>query len=174
MPLYLLKFKNRERIMLKLVMARKLSYYFCGNIALNISNTENNPVVVDINDLTDQECVGLNRAVKTKVIFAIEGAEALEERCKKITEETKLKLDRFRSIPTPKEIVIEKVEEIQIIEEATVEESKDLKEEESTEDIQDLPKEELEIKELPKDVEEIKELETDLVNLGTKKRGNKK
>ena len=128
---------------LKLIMVGRLSYYFCGRIALSINNTKENPVVKEIDELTDKEVVGLLRAIKTGVIAAIEGADELLERSK-VLEEAK----RKKVATVEVEIKEIKTEEITIIdavenkEEEKTSEKEDIKEEKS-EVIQEVVQEEI-------------------------------
>lgn len=128
---------------LKLIMVGRLSYYFCGRIALSINNTKENPIVKEIDELTDKEVVGLLRAIKTGVIAAIEGADELLERSK-VLEEAK----RKKVATVEVEIKEIKTEEIAIIdavenkEEEKTSEKEDIKEEKS-EVIQEVVQEEI-------------------------------
>ena len=128
---------------LKLIMVGRLSYYFCGRIALSINNTKENPIVKEIDELTDKEVVGLLRAIKTGVIAAIEGADELLERSK-VLEEAK----RKKVATVEVEIKEIKTEEITIIdavenkEEEKTSEKEDIKEEKS-EVIQEVVQEEI-------------------------------
>lgn len=135
---------------LKLIMVGRLSYYFCGRIALSINNTKENPIVKEIDELTDKEVVGLLRAIKTGVIAAIEGADELLERSK-VLEEAK----RKKVATVEVEIKEIKTEEIAIIdavenkEEEKTSEKEDIKEEKS-EVIQEVVQEEIKKVSTPK------------------------
>ena len=128
---------------LKLIMVGRLSYYFCGRIALSINNTKENPIVKEIDELTDKEVVGLLRAIKTGVIAALEGTDELLERSK-VLEEAK----RKKVATVEVEIKEIKTEEITIIdavenkEEEKTSEKEDIKEEKS-EVIQEVVQEEI-------------------------------
>ena len=128
---------------LKLIMVGRLSYYFCGRIALSINNTKENPIVKEIDELTDKEVVGLLRAIKTGVIAALEGTDELLERSK-VLEEAK----RKKVATVEVEIKEIKTEEIAIIdavenkEEEKTSEKEDIKEEKS-EVIQEVVQEEI-------------------------------
>ena len=65
---------------IKLVIASRLSYYFCGSISLSILNNVENPLVVNLDSLTKQEVLGLSKAVKTGVIMVLSGEDALTEK----------------------------------------------------------------------------------------------
>ena len=135
---------------LKLIMVGRLSYYFCGRIALSINNTKENPIVKEIDELTDKEVVGLLRAIKTGVIAAIEGADELLERSK-VLEEAK----RKKVATVEVEIKEIKTEEIAIIdavenkEEEKTSEKEDIKEEKSAV-IQEVVQEEIKKVSTPK------------------------
>ena len=130
---------------LKLIMVGRLSYYFCGRIALSINNTKENPVVKEIDELTDKEVVGLLRAIKTGVIAAIEGADELLERGKVLEEVKRKKVDTV-------EVEIKEIK----TEEDSVEETK---EEEKTSEKEDIKEEKSEV--IPEVVqEEIKKVAT--------------
>ena len=133
---------------LKLIMVGRLSYYFCGRIALSINNTKENPIVKEIDELTDKEVVGLLRAIKTGVIAAIEGADELLERSK-VLEEAK----RKKVATVEVEIKEIKTEEITIID------AVENKEEEKTSEKEDIKEEKSEV--IPEVVqEEIKKVST--------------
>ena len=133
---------------LKLIMVGRLSYYFCGRIALSINNTKENPIVKEIDELTDKEVVGLLRAIKTGVIAAIEGADELLERSK-VLEEAK----RKKVATVEVEIKEIKTEEITIID------AVENKEEENTSEKEDIKEEKSEV--IPEVVqEEIKKVST--------------
>ena len=127
---------------LKLIMVGRLSYYFCGRIALSINNTKENPIVKEIDELTDKEVVGLLRAIKTGVIAAIEGADELLERSK-VLEEAK----RKKVATVEVEIKEIKTEEITIIDavENKEEEKTSEKEEETVEDEKEEVKEDVKV-----------------------------
>jgi hypothetical protein len=126
---------------LKLIMVGRLSYYFCGRIALSINNTKENPVVKEIDELTDKEVVGLLRAIKTGVIAAIEGADELLERGKVLEEVKRKKVDtvevEIKEIKTEEDSVEETKEE------EKTSEKEDIKEEEKSEVIEEVVKEEV-------------------------------
>ena len=133
---------------LKLIMVGRLSYYFCGRIALSINNTKENPIVKEIDELTDKEVIGLLRAIKTGVIAAIEGADELLERSK-VLEEAK----RKKVATVEVEIKEIKTEEITIID------AVENKEEEKTSEKEDIKEEKSEV--IPEVVqEEIKKVST--------------
>lgn len=67
---------------IKLIITSRLSYYFCGSVALSILNSYDNPLVVDLEKLSKQEVIGLTRASKTGVIKAIEGEAELYAKAK--------------------------------------------------------------------------------------------
>ena len=129
---------------LKLIMVGRLSYYFCGRIALSINNTKENPVVKEIDELTDKEVVGLLRAIKTGVIAAIEGADELLERGKVLEEVKRKKVDtvevEIKEIKTEEIAIIDAVENK---EEEKTSEKEDIKEEEKSEVIEEVVKEEV-------------------------------
>ena len=133
---------------LKLIMVGRLSYYFCGRIALSINNTKENPIVKEIDELTDKEVVGLLRAIKTGVIAALEGTDELLERSK-VLEEAK----RKKVATVEVEIKEIKTEEITIID------AVENKEEEKTSEKEDIKEEKSEV--IPEVVqEEIKKVST--------------
>ena len=89
---------------IKLIITSRLSYYFCGSVALSILNSYDNPLVVDLDKLSKQEVIGLTRASKTGVIKAIEGESELYAKAETFTTKKK---------ESPKEETItEKTEEV--------------------------------------------------------------
>ena len=92
---------------IKLIITSRLSYYFCGSIALSILNSSDNPLVVDLDKLSKQEVIGLTRASKTGVIKAIEGEAELYAKAETFTTKKKRKKE------APKEETIaKKIEEV--------------------------------------------------------------
>lgn len=65
---------------IKLAITGRLSYCFCGRVALSVKNTEKNPVEVELDWLTDKEVISLVRAIKTGSIRALAGEKQLFER----------------------------------------------------------------------------------------------
>lgn len=107
---------------IKLVMVNKLSYYFCGSVSLSILNDEGNPLVVDLDKLSKQELIGLNRAVSTGIVDIIEGKdeftrryEAVKPTKKKAEKTEEVKLEEVKAV----EVVEPVVEEIKVEEKAT-------------------------------------------------------
>ena len=74
---------------IKLIITSRLSYYFCGSVALSILNSYDNPLVVDLDKLSKQEVIGLTRASKTGVIKAIEGESELYAKAETFTSKKK-------------------------------------------------------------------------------------
>lgn len=127
---------------IKLIITSRLSYYFCGSVALSILNSSDNPLVVDLDKLSKQEVIGLNRASKTGVIKAIEGESELYAKAETFTSKKK---------EAPKEETIaEKIEEvIEEIKQPVVEVQPELEVQEVVE-VEDEVKVEEEVKETPK------------------------
>lgn len=120
---------------IKLIINSRLSYYFCGSISLSILNTVDNPLDLNLESLTKQEVIGLNKAVKTGIIKVLEGeaelvslAESLiKPKFKKeeevVTEEVEVKEETIEDVVEIKEEVkiqeekeaepVTKVEEVQ-------------------------------------------------------------
>ena len=89
---------------IKLIITSRLSYYFCGSVALSILNSYDNPLVVDLDKLSKQEVIGLTRASKTGVIKAVEGESELY---------AKAETFNYKKKEAPKEETIaEKIEEV--------------------------------------------------------------
>lgn len=76
---------------LKLAIAGRLSYCFCGRVALRMEHTVKSPLEVDLDTLNDQEILSLVRAVRTKSITVVEGEKELLEKGHFINEEKKPK-----------------------------------------------------------------------------------
>lgn len=127
---------------IKLIITSRLSYYFCGSVALSILNSYDNPLVVDLDKLSKQEVIGLTRASKTGVIKAIEGEEELYAKAETFTSKKK---------EAPKEETIaEKIEEIiEEIKQPVVEVQPEPEVQEVVE-VEDEVKVEEEVKETPK------------------------
>ena len=127
---------------IKLIITSRLSYYFCGSVALSILNSYDNPLVVDLDKLSKQEVIGLTRAAKTGVIKAIEGEAALYAKAETFTTKKK---------EAPKEETIaEKIEEIiEEIKQPVVEVQPEPEVQEVVE-VEDEVKVEEEVKETPK------------------------
>ena len=127
---------------IKLIITSRLSYYFCGSVALSILNSYDNPLVVDLDKLSKQEVIGLTRASKTGVIKAVEGEAELYAKAETFTTKKK---------EAPKEETIaEKIEEvIEEIKQPVVEVQPELKVQEVVE-VEDEVKVEEEVKETPK------------------------
>lgn len=125
---------------IKIIMKKPLSYFFHGPVSLNNFNTIENPFVIDLETLTKQDLIGINRAHNTEVIQVIEGLE-----------EFKAKIATYAK--TKKEAIL--VDEVKVdVPEVVVEE---VKEETKVEDskVEDEPV--VELKDEPEIVEEIKE-----------------
>ena len=127
---------------IKLIITSRLSYYFCGSVALSILNSYDNPLVVDLEKLSKQEVIGLTRASKTGVIKAIEGEAELYAKAETFTSKKK---------EAPKEETIaEKIEEvIEEIKQPVVEVQPEPEVQEVVE-VEDEVKVEEEVKETPK------------------------
>lgn len=127
---------------IKLIITSRLSYYFCGSVALSILNSYDNPLVVDLDKLSKQEVIGLTRASKTGVIKAIEGEAELYAKAETFTTKKK---------EAPKEETIaEKIEEvIEEIKQPVVEVQPEPEVQEVVE-VEDEVKVEEEVKETPK------------------------
>lgn len=127
---------------IKLIITSRLSYYFCGSVALSILNSYDNPLVVDLDKLSKQEVIGLTRASKTGVIKAIEGESELYAKAETFTSKKK---------EAPKEETIaEKIEEvIEEIKQPVVEVQPEPEVQEVVE-VEDEVKVEEEVKETPK------------------------
>ena len=127
---------------IKLIITSRLSYYFCGSVALSILNSSDNPLVVDLDKLSKQEVIGLTRASKTGVIKAIEGEAELYAKAETFTSKKK---------EAPKEETIaEKIEEvIEEIKQPVVEVQPEPEVQEVVE-VEDEVKVEEEVKETPK------------------------
>lgn len=113
--------------MLKLAMAGRVSYYFCGRISLTSRNTVKNPLTVEVKTLNSQEVVGLYRAIKTGVIVAVEGLEELSAKVEELelAQKSKKEVEKEPVVieQEVKQEATEKVEES----EPTVEEPKEEK-----------------------------------------------
>lgn len=127
---------------IKLIITSRLSYYFCGSVALSILNSYDNPLVVDLDKLSKQEVIGLTRASKTGVIKAVEGEAELYAKAETFTTKKK---------EAPKEETIaEKIEEvIEEIKQPVVEVQPEPEVQEVVE-VEDEVKVEEEVKETPK------------------------
>ena len=127
---------------IKLIITSRLSYNFCGSVALSILNSYDNPLVVDLDKLSKQEVIGLTRASKTGVIKAIEGEAELYAKAETFTTKKK---------EAPKEETIaEKIEEvIEEIKQPVVEVQPEPEVQEVVE-VEDEVKVEEEVKETPK------------------------
>lgn len=111
---------------IKITIASRLSYYFCGSIALSGQNTKENPLVVDLDTLNKQEILGLNRAVKTGVLRVLEGSDELTTKAESFSKTKKKEVTQ--PIVEVKEVTpVETVETIEPIEE--VKETVEVKEE---------------------------------------------
>lgn len=119
---------------IKLIIASRLSYYFCGTISLSILNTIENPVEVLLESLTKQEILGLSKASKTGVISIVEGQEALASKAKDYVKPKFIKEDVTPVVEVKEDVqpvveVVEVVEVEKVEQEAVIEEVKDLEEE---------------------------------------------
>lgn len=144
---------------LKLAMVGRISYYFCGRIALSTKNTKTSPVLVEVSTLTDQEAIGLLRAINTGVVTALEGLEDLKERVE--VSETSRKVKREKKLAEALEQANEPIPVI--TEEVKVEETLELPE--VIEEVVEQPIEEVvvtkeaEVEEKPtEDVEKVEEV----------------
>lgn len=97
---------------IKLIIASRLSYYFCGSISLSILNTIDNPVIVELDKLTKQEVLGLSKAVKTKVISVIEGESELLIKAESFIN-AKFKKNQEEVAPVALEVFEEKIEKVE-------------------------------------------------------------
>lgn len=93
---------------IKLIITSRLSYYFCGSVALSILNSYDNPLTVDLDKLSKQEVIGLTRASKTGVIKAIEGEAELYAKAE--TFSAKKKEEVKETVVT--EVIDEVIEEV--------------------------------------------------------------
>ncbi len=130
---------------IKLIITSRLSYYFCGSVALSILNSSDNPLTVDLDKLSKQEVIGLTRAAKTGVIKAIEGEAELYAKAETFT--TKKKEEpKEASIAEIKEKIEEVIEEIK----QPVVEIQPEPEVQEVVEVKDEVKVEEEVKEVPK------------------------
>lgn len=106
---------------IKLIINSRLSYYFCGSISLSILNTVDNPLDLNLESLTKQEVIGLNKAVKTGIIKVLEGEAELVSLAESLIK------PKFKK---EEEVVTEEVE----VKEETIEDVVEIKEEEFSED----------------------------------------
>ncbi len=109
---------------IKIAIASRLSYYFCGSVSLSILNTEDNPVSLDLDKLSKQEVIGLSKALKTKVIKVTEGESELilkasEYKLPKIKEKVSTDVVVSSLIEETVETIIETP--IEVVSEETVE-----------------------------------------------------
>lgn len=131
---------------IKLIITSRLSYYFCGSVALSILNSYDNPLVVDLDKLSKQEVIGLTRASKTGVIKAIEGEAELYAKAETFTSKKK---EAPKEAPK-EETITEKIEEvIEEIKQPVVEVQPEPEVQEVVE-VEDEVKVEEEVKETPK------------------------
>lgn len=130
---------------IKLAITGRLSYYFCGSIALSIRNTVNNPLSVDLDSLTKEEVTGLARAVKTSVVRVLEGEKELLERSHVIDSDRKAKKFKAEVVEATPSVEVEEVKEVidPVVEE--------IQEEEKTVET------EIQEVEVPEKVEEVEE-----------------
>lgn len=114
---------------IKLIIASRLSYYFCGSISLSILNTIDNPVTVALDSLTKQEVIGLSKAIKTGVIKAIEGEEELCTKAATLSNKKK-EVTTISEIKEKIENVIEEIKQpvVEITPEPEVQEVTEVKE----------------------------------------------
>lgn len=91
---------------IKLIITSRLSYYFCGSVALSILNSYDNPLVVDLDKLSKQEVIGLTRAAKTGVIKAIEGEAELYAKAETFASK------KQKHLKKKEETIAEKIEEV--------------------------------------------------------------
>ena len=89
---------------IKLVMVKKLSYYFCGSVALSILNDVDNPLEVELDSLTRQELVGLDRAISTDIIRVTVGLSEFKAKVEAIVKPKK------RTEPVKEEVIEVKTE----------------------------------------------------------------
>lgn len=121
---------------IKLIIATRLSYYFCGSVALSSVNTKENPLTVSLEGLNKQEILGLNKAIKTKVIALVEGEKEFEDKVSEyLVKKDKEVIDIVVTVPEESveevnEIVTESVETI-----VEVEKTEEVKEETVTEEV---------------------------------------
>ena len=127
---------------IKLIITSRLSYYFCGSVALSILNSYDNPLVIALDKLSKQEVIGLTRAAKTGVIKAIEGEAELYAKAETFTTKKKE--------ASKEEAIAEKIEEvIEEIKQPVVEVQPEPEVQEVVE-VEDEVKVEEEVKETPK------------------------
>ena len=77
----------------KIALATRSGYWFCGQIALTPVNSISIPKEVDLSVLTRQDLLGLHKAVKTKTVIIVgdgeqylnEKAETLKVKKKEVT-----------------------------------------------------------------------------------------
>lgn len=129
---------------IKLIITSRLSYYFCGSVALSILNSYDNPLVVDLDKLSKQEVIGLTRAAKTGVIKAIEGEAELYAKAETFASK------KQKHLKKKEETIAEKIEEvIEEIKQPVVEVQPEPEVQEVVE-VEDEVKVEEEVKETPK------------------------
>lgn len=100
---------------LKLLISGSVSYYFCGSVSLRRSENVIDPLNVDLESLNDKEVIGLARAIKSGVVVAVEGEEALNERAELLLANSKLaKKSVTESIEDVKEDTVTETTEMEI------------------------------------------------------------
>lgn len=111
---------------IKLIMSSRLSYYFCGSVALSTVNTIDNPMEYELGALSRQEVIGLNKAIKTGVIKLVEGEaeftklveEVVPNKAKKEVKQAEVAVEVIEEVVAP--VAVEVKEEV-VVEEEKVE-----------------------------------------------------
>lgn len=93
---------------IKLIMKKPLSYFFHGPVTLSNLNNIDNPFEIDLDSLSKQDIIGINRAHNTEVISIIEGLDEFKDKLATYTK-------------TKKEVILDPVEltkekEIEVVE----------------------------------------------------------
>lgn len=130
------------------ILTSNLSYFFCGSIALKRYNNAENPLTIELDNLSKQEAVGLVRSVKTGVISVISGKEhydVLAYSLKKKPKEEEKKDEKEKEVQVEEskdEPIEERVETTASgsTEEETGREETEVKEEETKEVVKAVPK----------------------------------
>lgn len=140
---------------IKLIMKKPLSYFFHGPVTLSNLNNIDNPFEIELDTLSKQDIIGINRAHNTDVISIIEGLEEFKEKLATFSKTKKeailgtveLTKEENEVVKTVIEPVVETVEEPkpEVVEEQKTEEVQPV--ETVVEDVEEDKVEEVETKE---------------------------
>ena len=121
---------------IKLLIGSGINYYFCDTISLRRSTNSSEPLELDLDSLTNNEVIGLTRAIKTGVVIIKEGEKELAEKATALVSKTRLGRSlNIKEAPVQEVIKVEEEVAPEVITETAIEATESPVEEETKEEV---------------------------------------